>query len=433
MDVLLLMALILLNGVFAMSEIALVAVRSGRLKQLSDHSHSARTALILKENPTLFLSTIQIGITAIGLLNGIVGEATLSEPFELWLIRQGMEPKIANLFSTGCVVIVITYFSIVIGELVPKRYAQANAERISIIVARPIHLLSKITIPFVALLTASTEGLLRIIGQSQNATECVTEEDVQAIVNEGSESGALDPKEHDMIHNIMRLNDRPASSLMTPRRDVDYLDIDRPLDEVMQRIRETRHKVFPVCHGHLDNLIGTISSKAMLNRSNTLSVNALTGMAKVALYIPETMKGLQLLNHMQTTSTEMVFVVDEYGDLQGLITLYDILEAIAGELSLEPAEAWMVTQPDGSLLVDAMIPVSELKQRLNLTALADEDQHGYQTLSGMLLWLSGELPEKGETVYWDDWQFRIEGVEQNRVTKVRITRKEFSTANQKPD
>lgn len=244
MDILLLVGLIALNGVFAMSEIALVTAKSGRLKKSAEHSSSARLALELKNNPTQFLSTIQIGITVIGILSGIFGEATLSVPFGHWLVAQGLEREIANILATAIVVVMITYFAIVIGELVPKRFAQNNAERIAVIVAYPIHWLAKLTTPFVMLLTVSTDTLLKLLRQN-NAGEIVTEEDIFAVVSEGSECGAIEPQEQLMIRNLLHLNDRLALSLMTPRCDIHYLDLDLPLDAILRNLRQTQHSVLP--------------------------------------------------------------------------------------------------------------------------------------------------------------------------------------------
>ncbi len=247
MDIFILVGLITLNGLFAMSELALVAAKSSRLKTLAQTQSSAQRALDLKNNPTRFLSTIQIGITAIGILSGIFGEATLSAPFAQWLNQQGLEPELASIIATASVVVLITYFAIVVGELVPKRFAQRNAEKIAIIVAHPIHYLAIVTTPFVVLLSGSTDALLKLFRQHGDDGDQVTEEDIFAVVTEGSESGAIEPQEQDMIRNILHLNDRLVTSLMTPRCDMDYLDIDQPIETCLKEIRQTQHSVWPVC------------------------------------------------------------------------------------------------------------------------------------------------------------------------------------------
>ncbi|WP_104028842.1 hemolysin family protein [Vibrio jasicida] len=420
MDILLLVGLIALNGVFAMSEIALVTAKSGRLKKFAQHSASARLALQLKNNPTQFLSTIQIGITVIGILSGIFGEATLSVPFEHWLFAQGLEREVATILATAIVVVVITYFAIVVGELVPKRFAQNNAEHIAVLVAYPIHWLAKLTTPFVMLLTLSTESLLRLLRQNHTG-EIVTEEDIFAVVSEGSECGAIEPQEQLMIRNLLHLNDRLALSLMTPRCDIHYLDLDLPLDAILKNLRQTQHSVWPVCKGGLDNIIGTISSKALLDEYDELSISRLAKLLKRSRFVPESMKGLPLLNYMQQTSTEMVFIVDEYGDVQGLVTHYDLLKSIAGELGMAPQQIWAKKQKDGSWIMDALIPMNELKYKLELSNIEGEESEGFQTLNGFLTWLIGRVPAQGETVEYQQWQFDVLQVKSNRITQVKVT------------
>ncbi|MEZ9523918.1 hemolysin family protein [Enterovibrio norvegicus] len=420
MDVLLLVSLIVINGIFAMSEIALVTAKSSRLKRLAERSKAAHVALTLKENPTRFLSTIQIGITVIGLLSGIVGEATLSVPFAEWLVVMGLDVYTADIFSTACVVLAITYFAIVIGELVPKRFAQSNAERLSVLVALPIYWLSKIATPFVALLTHSTEASLRALNVSQENDDTVTEDDIQALVSEGSLSGAIEPQEHEMINNILHLNDRLVSSLMTPRRDIDFLDIDQPVDQVLKRIRTTKHSVFPVCRGNLDNVVGTVSSKAMLNQAGNLSIPVIASLLKRPVYVPESMRGLTLLNYLQRKSGELAFIVDEYGDIQGLVTHYDLLKAIAGDLSLSEEDAWAKQLPDGSWFMDGMMPIAEFKSRLNISTLLGEAEEGFQTLNGLLMWVAGRLPNEGEVISYQSWRFEIIKLAHNRIADVKM-------------
>ncbi|MDA0149240.1 hemolysin family protein [Vibrio sp. LaRot3] len=419
MKVLLLVGLIVLNGLFAMSEIALVAAKTSRLKRLAEKHRSAQIALQLKDEPTRFLSTIQIGITVIGLLSGIVGEATLSAPLAQSLIASGMDTGSAELLSTLIVVIGITYFAIVVGELVPKRFAQSRAENIAVLVAMPIYWLSRITRPFVVALSVSTEGLLKLMGQS-NQNDQVTEDDIHAIVKEGSESGAIERGEQEMIRNILQLDDRLVSSLMTPRRDIDYLDIDQPIETIQKQIRATKHSVFPLCRGGLDKVIGTVSSKALLSYGSNLTVQSVVGMAKQPVYVPESMKGLKLLTHFKQSGSEMAFIVDEYGDIQGLVTHYDVLEAIAGELSTDKEDLWAETLEDGCIVMDALIPISELKNRLELSEIEGEEE-GFQTLNGMLTWRLGRLPNEGEVMEYQQWQFEALKVDSNRIVEVQVS------------
>lgn len=423
MDIFILVGLITLNGIFAMSELALVTAKSSRLKNLAQTQPSAQLALELKNNPTRFLSTIQIGITAIGILSGIFGEATLSAPFALWLSAQGLEADIASIVATTSVVILITYFAIVVGELVPKRFAQRNAERIAIIVAYPIHWLAIMTTPFVVLLSASTDALLKLFRQHGDDNDQVTEEDIFAVVTEGSQSGAIEPQEQQMIRNLLHLNDRLATSLMTPRCDIEYLDITQPIEQVLKRIRVTQHSVWPIVHGSLDKIIGTVSSKVLLDQYEELSIATLVRQARRPRYMPESMKGLPLLNEMQKTNCEMAFIVDEYGDVQGLVTHYDVLESIAGELGMAPQHIWAKQQTDSSWLMDAMIPLNELKHRIDIGQLDGEESEGFQTLNGFLTWKLGRVPEIGEVLQQDQWHFEILAVSHNRVLQVRCYQK----------
>jgi putative hemolysin len=424
MDILLLVGLIgliTLNGIFAMSEIALVAAKTSRLKMMAEESKRAALALELKNNPTQFLSTIQIGITVIGLLSGIFGEATLSVPFSQWLVRHGVEKEIASVISTFSIVLLITYFAIVIGELVPKRIAQNNAESIAINVAYPIHWLAKLTQPFVFLLAFSTDSFLKLLGQNKSSCETITEEDIVALISEGSESGAIEPQEQLMIRNLLHLNDRPALSLMTPRSDIQYLDALLPVDAILANLRQTQHSVWPVCNGNLDNIIGTVSSKMLLDEYDKLSIDRLTKKLKRPRFVPESMKGLPLLNYMQQTSTEMAFIVDEYGDIQGLVTLYDLLKSIAGELGMESQHLWGKQQKDGSWLMDALIPLNELKYKLELANIEGEENEGFQTLNGFLTWFIGRVPAQGEIIEYQNWRFEILRVKSNRIMQVKAS------------
>lgn len=268
MEILFLVTLILLNGAFAMSEIALVTARRGRLARLAeDGDGAAAIAIKLHDEPTRFLSTIQIGITSIGILNGIVGEAVLAAPLAIWLQALGMEVETSSIVSTALVVVVITYISIVVGELVPKRIAQFNPEGIARLVARPMQFLSLLTRPFVRLLTLSTDSILSLMGQRKQNGQGVTEEEIHAMLEEGSEAGVIEQQEHDMVRNVFRLDDRQIGSLMIPRADIVYLDVDRPLQESLDHVTDSEHSRFPVCRGGLHEVLGIINAKQLLRKT----------------------------------------------------------------------------------------------------------------------------------------------------------------------
>lgn len=415
MKILLLVGLIVLNGLFAMSEIALVAAKNSRLKRLAEKHRSAQVALDLKENPTRFLSTIQIGITVIGLLSGIVGEATLSAPLAVQLELWGLDASQANILDCGCG----CWYHLLCDchwQLVPKRFAQSQAETIAVLIALPIHWLSKLTTPFVFALSTSTEGILKLMGRN-GSEDSVTEDDIYALVKEGSDTGVIERGEQEMIRNILQLDDRLVSSLMTPRRDVDFLDIEQPIEVLLKKIKSSKHSVFPVCQEGMSKVLGTVSAKALLNNSHQLSLQVIMGLSKPPVYLPESMKGLRLLSYFKESGTQMAFIVDEYGDVQGLVTHYDVLEAIAGELSSNPNDLW-TEQTEQGMLVDGLIPISELKNRLDLSELEGEEE-GFQTLNGMITWLMGRLPDVGEMVQCQQWSFEIVAVENNRITKVK--------------
>ena len=321
--------LIVLNGLFAMSEIALVAARKARLMKLAaDGDSSAAVALKLGEDPTKFLSTIQIGITSIGILNGIVGEAVLAAPLAEWLKSLGVDSATASIGATAGVVIVITYVSIVIGELVPKRIGQLNPEAIARLVARPMVTLSFLTRPFVLLLSWSTHTILRIMGVRMVNNSGVTEEEIHAMLEEGSESGVIEQHQHEMVRNVFRLDDRQLGSLMIPRSDLVYIDVRKPAQENIQLMIESEHSRFPVCDGGLDNLLGVVHAKQAFACLAKGEQPDFTAQLHHCVYVPETLTGMELLEQFRASGMQMAFVIDEYGELEGIVTLQDVLEAV---------------------------------------------------------------------------------------------------------
>lgn len=424
MELFLLLALILLNGVFAMSEIALVTARRNRLARLAtDGDTSAAIAIRLGDEPTRFLSTIQIGITAIGILNGIVGEAALAAPFAIWLQTLGIDQQPSEIGATVLVVVVITYVSIVVGELVPKRIGQFNAEGIARLVARPISILATVSRPFVHLLSFSTDGLLRLLGKRELSSANVTEDDIHAMLEEGSEVGIIEKQEHDMVRNIFRLDDRQIGSLMIPRGDIVYLDIEQPLETNLRRVVESEHSRFPVCRGGVDDILGVITAKQLFTQLHTSGVSDLTTQLQPCVYIPESLTGMELLQQFRASASQMVFVIDEYSEIQGLVTLQDVLEAVTGEFKPRSAEdAWAVQREDGSWLLDGLIPIPELKQRLALKTVPEEDKGSYHTLSGMIMWLLGHMPRTGDVTEWEEWRLEVVDLDGKRIDKVLASR-----------
>jgi putative hemolysin len=421
MEIAVLAALILVNGLFAMSEIALVTARRGRLQALVDSGDAgAAAAMALNEHPTRFLSTIQVGITSIGVLSGIVGEAALAAPLAQWLDGfQFVETQTAGYLATGLVVIVVTYFAIVFGELVPKRLAQITPEKIARLVSRPIRGLATVANPFVKLLSVSTDLLLRLLGARTTTDNAVTEEEIHAMIEEGSESGVIDEQERAMVRNVFRLDDRQIASLMTPRSDIVYLDLDDSIDDNLRKVVESDHARFPVCRGTLREVQGIVSARTLLKQAVQGGKMDLTTAQQPVVFVPESLTGMELLDNFRASSSHVALVVDEYGEVQGLVTPQDLFEAIAGEFKTPSQEdAWAVQRKDGSWLLDGLIPVPELKDRLDLDSVPEEDFGRYNTLSGMLMLLLGRVPHTADVAEWEGWRFEVVDMDQKRIDKV---------------
>lgn len=426
MHVAILVALVLINGLFAMSEIALVTARKSRLQRMAESGdRSAAVALSLGSEPTRFLSTVQIGITAIGVLNGVVGEAALAGPLAGFLQHLGVGPRFSALAATALVVAGITYFSIVVGELVPKRLAQSNAEGIARFMARPIALLARLSRPFVHLLSISTDALLKLLGRGELSSASLTEEDIHAMLVEGSQSGVIEKQEHEIVRNVFRLDDRQIASLMTPRSEIVCLDIQRPLEESLEALMESDHSGFPVCRGGLQDVLGVVTAKILLrHRLGRGTLDTMLESLQPAVYVPESLTGMKLLEQFKESGLQMVFVVDEYGEILGLITLHDLLEALAGEFAPPDSEdQWAVQREDGSWLLDGLIPVLDLKDRLALETVPEEEKGRYHTLSGMMMWLVGKVPRTGDVTEWQGWRFEVVDLDGNRIDKVLACRR----------
>ncbi|MCW5260875.1 HlyC/CorC family transporter [Verminephrobacter eiseniae] len=425
MEIAILVALICLNGLFAMSEIALVTARKVRLQKLIEEGDSGAAAAVkLGADPTRFLSTIQIGITSIGVLSGIVGESALAEPLAAWLAWMGMPLRYGHYVATGLAVVLITYFSIVVGELVPKRIGQSHPETLARLVARPINLLALATKPFVLLLSTSTRTLLRLLGVKETSGSPVTEEEIHAMLVEGTTAGVIESHEHTMVRNVFRLDDRQIGSLMVPRGDVVCLDVDAPFADNLQRIEESDHARFPVVRGGMDRILGVVNARQWLARRIRDQAHGLAEQPmQTALYVPETITGMELLDNFRLSDVHMAFVIDEYGEVQGIVTLQDLIEAITGEFQpRDPETSWALQHEDGSWLLDGHIPVPELKDRLGLAAVPEEERGRYHTLSGMIMLLTGRLPKVTDTVQWEDWKLEVVDMDGKTIDKILATR-----------
>jgi putative hemolysin len=423
MESLLLVLLIVVNAFFAMSEIALVSARRARLQPLADAGDStARVAVKLGAEPTRFLSTVQIGITSVALLSGIVGEATLAPPLAARLGAWGLTASAASWIATGVVVAIVTYFSIVVGELVPKRIGQIHAERIARLVARPIQWLSAVSKPFVWLLTHSTQVLLRVLGVDDSKRSAVTEEEIHAVLAEGSAAGVIEEEERHMVRNLFRLDDRSISTLMTPRADIAFLDVDATAEQVIAMLEHAPHSRYPVVRGGLQDVVGVVSARALLLdllRGHRLE---LTRIAKPPVFVPESASGRDTLETFRASRTNMAFVVDEYGSLLGLVTLHDLLEAIAGEFVAVGEESRAVQREDGSWLLDGQLAMADAAQHLSIRWPARPEAEEFETLSGLILWRLGRIPRTSDRVEWRGWTFEVVDMDGRRIDKVLATR-----------
>ena len=421
MDVALLLFLIFLNSLFAMSEMALTTSRKARLQVMVEAGDSGAThAMALHDDPTKFLSVVQIGITSISILNGIVGDAVFSAPFAHWLHATfPVGDRAAEISATAMVVVSITFLSIVFGELVPKRLGLMYPETIARFAARPMEWLSLIARPFVKLLSWCTEATLKLLGVRGAPDRSVTEEEINASLEEGLDAGVIEAQEHQMVRNVFRLDDRQVGSMMIPRAEIVWLEATGTAADVLRVIGDADHSRYPVCRGGLDDVIGVISAQGLLQQSMQGKTFTLDEGLQPPVFVPETLSGMELLEQFRASNAQIVFVVDEYGEVQGMITVRDVLEAITGEFSTKTdADSWAVQRADGSWLFDGLIPTPELKDRLDLRELPEEDRGRYNTLAGMVMLLLGRLPETADAVEWEGWRFEVVDLDGKRVDKV---------------
>ncbi len=427
MEFLLIVLLTLLNGVFAMSELALAASRKARLSAMAEAGDAgASAALTLLANPNQFLSTIQVGITSIGVLNGIVGEAAFSDGVAHWLQGFGVAPKASAISATALVVTAITFTTIIFGELVPKRIGQLYPEPVARWVSRPMLWLAKAANPFVKLLSATTQGTLKLLRIDTNAARAVTEEEISASLEEGRDAGVIEHHEHQMVQNVFSLDDRPLTSLMIPRTDVEWLEATNSVATSLQRAGHAgergAHSWYPVCRGSLDDVVGVISVGKLLQLGADCP-DAIEPHAQPAVFVPETLTGMALLAQFRARSGRIVFVVDEYGVVQGVMTPGDLLEAITGELQpTAQVDAWATLQDDGSWLLDGLMPVGELKARLDIDDLPEESRGRYNTVAGLLMAVSGQLPATGARIECAGWVFEVVDLDGKRIDKVIAAR-----------
>lgn len=416
--------LLVANGLFAMSEIAVVAARKVRLQQWTEEGNKrARAALELANEPTQFLSTVQIGITLVGILAGAFGGATIAEKLAAYFSTVPALARYSEILSVGLVVIAITYFSLIIGELVPKRIALTNPEKIASFIAGPMRLLSKITAPVVYLISASTDLMVRLLGVSSSDEPGMTEDEIKVLIEQGTQAGIFEESEQDMIEGVLRLGERPAGILMTPRTQIIWIDLDDPPEQVKQDIISHRHSIYPVGRDNLDNLLGMVHAKDLLAQLLSGLPLDIKPLLLQPLFVPEQMLALQVLDLLKQKGAKAAFVVDEFGSIEGMITPDDFLEDIVGEL--EPPESRETLKafrrPDGSWLLDGLLHIDELKETLELDKLPEEDEGYYQTLGGFVIHQMGTIPTAGEWFEWEEYRFEVVDMDGRRVDKVLAT------------
>ncbi len=425
-EISIILVLIIANGVFSMSEMAVVSARKVRLQQLANQGDvKARAALKLAESPNHFLSTVQVGISLIGILTGAFGGATIANRLVVYVKLVPFLARYSEPISFGIVVLIITYLSLIVGELVPKRLALNNPERIASIVAIPMQALAAIASPVVYLLSASTDLILRLLGITASTEPQVTEEEIKILIEQGTEAGTFEEAEQDMVERVFRLGDRPVSYLMTPRPDIVWLDLDDSPEENRQKMVDSAYSRYPVCQGGLDNVLGVIPVTDLLARSFRGEPLDLTVGLRQPIFVPESTHGLKVLELFKQTITHMALVVDEYGVIQGLVTLNDIMSEIVGDVPSTDGQdhPQAVQREDGSWLLDGMLPVEEFLELFGMEEWESEERGSYQTLGGFVITHLGRIPAAADHFEWQSMRIEVMDMDGNRVDKVLVVPK----------
>ncbi len=425
-EVLLIIALVLINGLFAMTEIALISSRKARLQSRAEEGdRGARAALRLVETPTRFLSTVQIGITLVGILSGAIGGATLSRQLAGLLGQLPWLAPYSQPIALVVVVAVIGYLSLVFGELLPKRLALTDPERIAANSSRFMEFLARLSGPVVQLLSISTDWGLRVLGASPSSVTDVTEEEVKVLIDQGTLNGVFEEVEQDMLESVFRMSDRTVETIMTPRTEMTWLDIDDPYEDVLREVTESNFSRFPVAQGSLDNMLGILLARELLAQAVSSETVDLRSFLRTPIFLPESTPAFTALEQLKHGGMHMALVMDEYGGVLGLVTLFDILESIVGEISAGPGETsepQVIHRPDGSLLLDGLIKVDVLKDLLDIKELPDENRAGFQTLGGLIMSQFGDIPISGQFFDWDGLRFEVVDMDKRRVDKVLVQR-----------
>lgn len=420
MEVVIILVLILLNGIFSMAEIALVSARKVRLENAARQGdEKAKAALKLANNPDTFLSTVQIGITLIGILTGLYSGEQLKEDVQAFINTIPALAAYSNGIATTILVIGITYVTLVLGELFPKRIGLANPEKIAKVLAQPMYFISRLTFPFVWLLSRSTSVLVKITGLKRTSDNNVTEEEIKAIISEGTSSGAIEETEQEIIERVFHLGDRNITSLMTHRTDIVWLDVSEEGESYKRKIKAAPHSVYPVCEGQIDHIKGILTIKDLYAAGN---VAVLRDVMKKPLFIPDNNTAYQVLEKFKETQIHAAFIVDEYGTFLGMITLNDILEAIVGDMPETGQDDYnMIKREDGSYLIDAQIPFYDFLSEFDMEDMMAEFEQEFDTLAGFILHHLEHIPQTGERLEWRHFTFEIVDMDAHRIDKILVT------------
>ena len=427
LDVLIILLLILANGVLAMSELAIISSRKERLQQWAeDGNKKAEAALKLANSPNLFLATIQVGITLVGVFSGVFGGYMIANDLADWLALIPALAPYSRTLALSTVVLAISFLSLLIGELVPKRLALDNPERIAAFVSPAMKILATVASPVVRLLSASTDLVLRLVGMKPSTHPPITEEEIKLLIGQGTVAGVFEEAEQEMVERVFRLGDRQVGVLMTPRKRVIWLNINDPPEKNRRIISKSTHSLFPVCQGRLTNLLGIAHVRDLLAHGLAGQPFNLRSALKQPLFVSETTHVPKLLEMFKESRTHMAMVIDEYGTIEGLVTLTDILEALVGELSSmdERENPKVVQREDGSWLMDGLLPVDELKEMFRIKTLPDEKEGHFQTLGGFAMTYLKRIPAVGDHFEYGGLRFEIVDMDGHRVDKVLIEQME---------
>lgn len=419
MEIFILFALIFLNSLFVIAEISLVSARKARLESYaSKGSTSAKTALELAENPEIFLSAAQIGITLIAILTGVYSGEKFGEDLAPVIAKIPALEKYAHSVATGVIVVIVTFLSIVFGELVPKRMGLLQAEKIAMAVAKPMKIFAKSVHPIAFLLNSITNLIFRLFNVKTVQDNHVTEEEIKAIISEGTEQGTIEEAEQEIIERVFHLGDRNITSLMTHRNDIIWFDLNDSEASIKEKINSEPHSIYPICDGDLDNIKGMVSIKDLYVSDD---FTLFKDLMKPALFVPENNSAYQVLEKFKEKKNQSCFIVDEYGSVQGMITLNDILEAIVGDLPETHIEDYgMIRRDDGSYLVDAQIPFYDFLSKFEKTEWMNEGEHEFDTLAGFILHELERIPHAGEKFDWKGFTFEIIDMDGHRIDKVLL-------------